>query len=407
MSASPLHILVIGQTWPAAAAPAAGGHLLQILESFLARHWRMTFSSPAPPGEQRANLPALGITEHAIDDSNFDHFISELAPDVVLFDRFLMEEQFASRIEQHCPQALRMLETSRLQSLHEARHALLRRRLVTGLDPNDFRELFSTSGSDLYRQMAPSGLAQRELAAIFRSDLSLVTSDVEMDLLINGFGVPQELLHWCPLMLEMPQAPTKIFAEREHFVCIGDFRHGPDADALLWLKHNIWPMIRRRLPEAQLHLHATHASPKFAALHDPDGGFLIFDHDEAALGNARVCLAPLRFGAGLKDALADALLAGTPSVTTPIGTEGMHGALPWPGLVSMTAEGLAQAAASLYSDEARWSQAQREARQLLGTRYDGRRHGIALAERIGQTLMALDDQRLYNFTGAMLRQRSH
>ncbi|MHA6194436.1 glycosyltransferase [Pseudomonas wadenswilerensis] len=410
MPASPLHILVIGQAWPEANAPAAGGHLLQILECFLARNWRVTFSSPAVPDEHRANLLELGVAEHAIDDRSFDRFISELNPDVVLFDRFTMEEQFASRVGQHCPQALRVLEASSLQSLSDARHALLRRRLIVGLDPNDFRELFATSGPDLYRQMAPTGLAQRELAAIFRSDLSLVTSDVEMNLLVNGFGVPQELLHWCPLLLKTPQAPAKAFAEREHFVCIGDFRHGPDADALLWLKHNIWPMIRRRQPEAQLHLHCAHPLPKAAALHDPAGGFLILDRAAdtlAVTGNARVYLAPLRFGAGLKDSLADALLAGTPSVTTPIGAEGMQGALPWPGLVSGTAEGLAQAAASLYGDEARWNQAQRDARQLLGAFYDGRRHGMALAERIQQTLMELDDQRLYNFTGAMLRQRSH
>ncbi|MEE1923282.1 glycosyltransferase [Pseudomonas sp. 148P] len=407
MPASTLHILVIGQAWPAPNAPAAGGHLLQILESFLARGWRVTFCSPAAPDEHYADLSAQGITGQAIDadESRFDRFISEQSPDVVLFDRFTMEEQFASRVEQHCPQALRVLEVSSLQSLGEARHALLRRRLVLGLDPNDFRELFATSGPDLYRQMAPASLTRRELAAIFRCDLSLVASDVEMDLLINGFGVPPALLHWCPPMLKAPQAATKAFAEREHFVFTGDFRHGPDADALLWLKHNIWPMIRRRLPEAQLHLHASQPSPKAAALHDPAGGFLVLDHAEAVLDNARVCLAPLRFGAGLKESLADALLAGTPSVTTPIGAEAMQGALPWPGLVSGTAEGLAQAAASLYSDEARWNQAQRDTRQLLGARYDGRRHGTALAERIEQTLMELDDQRLYNFTGAMLRQR--
>lgn len=406
MPASPPHILVIGQTWPEANAPAAGGHLLQILESLLARGWRVTFSSPAVPGGCRADLAALGVTEHAI-EADDSRFISELNPDVVMFDRFTTEEQFARHVEQHCPQALRMLATSGLQSLRDARHALLRQRLVMGLDPNDFRELFATSGPDLYRQMAPSPLTRRELAAIFRSDLSLVTSDAEMDLLVNGFGVPQELLHWCPLMLKMPQTAAKPFAEREHFVCLGDFRHGPDADALLWLKHNIWPMVRRRLPEAQLHLRATHESPRIAALHDPVGGFLTLDHSEAALDHFRVYLAPLRYGAGVKDTLADALLAGTPSVTTPIGAEAMHGALPWPGLVSGTAEGLAQAAASLYSDEARWNQAQRDARQLLGARYDGHRHGMALAQRIEQTLMELDDQRLYNFTGAMLRQRLH
>jgi len=119
-----------------------------------------------------------------------------------------MEEQFGWRVEKHCPAALRVLETSDLQSLRDARHQLLRRRLAEGLDSNDFRALFNISGPDLYRQMAGADLAQRELAAIYRSDLSLMISDVEIDLLVNGFGVPEALLHWCPLMLAPPPKPS-------------------------------------------------------------------------------------------------------------------------------------------------------------------------------------------------------
>ena len=77
--------------------------------------------------------------------------------------------------------------------------------------------------------------------------------------------------------------------------------------------------------------------------------------------------------------------------------------LAWPGLVSGTAEGLAKAAISLYSDEARWNQAQRDARQVLERHFNPQWHGAALVQRIQQTLMGLADQRLYNFTGAMLR----
>lgn len=412
MSASPLHVLVIGYAWPEPTSPAAGGHMMQILESFLAHGWRITFSSPAAAGEHKADLASLGIGEQVIElnDDSFDRFVSELAPDVVLFDRFMMEEQFGWRVEKHCPDALRVLETSELQSLREARHVLLRRRLTLGLDPNDFRELFATSGPDLYRQMAPTDLTQRELAAIYRCDLSLMISDVEINLLVNGFGVPPDLLHWCPLMLKVPSAAPRPFAERAHFISIGNLRHAPDWDAVLWMKHNLWPMIRRRLPDAQLHIYSTYAPPKATALHSAEDGFLMFERADDALevmGKARVCLAPLRFGAGIKGELTDAMLAGTPSVTTPIGTEAMHGALPWPGLVSGTAEGLAEAAASLYNDEARWNQAQRDARQLLGARYDRRWHSQTLVERIEQTLQDLPAQRLYNFTGAMLRHHQH
>ncbi|WP_075804580.1 glycosyltransferase, partial [Pseudomonas putida] len=352
---------------------APGSPLQQILDRFLAHGWQVTPGDPAP--------------------------------DIVLFDGHRMEEQFGAHIEQQHPNALRVLTIPLLHSLREARQALLRRRLVTGLDPNDFRELFTTSGSDLYQQMAPTELAQREIAAIHRSDLSLVTSDVEIDLLVNGFGVPPDLLHWCPPLLLAPQAMAP-FGEREHMVGFVDFRDPADWDAVLWLRHNIWPMTRRHLPDVQLRLYGPSPTEKALALHDPVGGLLIHEQPEVPLdvmSKARLCLAPLRFGAGTKAVLANALLAGTPAIITPIGSEAMHGNQPWPGLVSGTAEGLAKAAISLYSDEARWNQAQRDARQVLERHFNPQWHGAALVQRIQQTLMGLADQRLYNFTGAMLR----
>ncbi|MBV6288225.1 glycosyltransferase [Pseudomonas aegrilactucae] len=412
MHAPALHVLVIGYVWPEPRSSAAGGHMMQLLESFLERGWRITFSSPAAVGEHKADLASLGITEQAIalNNSSFDHFITQLAPDVVLFDRFMMEEQFGWRVEKHCPGALRVLETSDLQSLRDARQQLLRRRLAEGLDSNDFRALFTTSGPDLYRQMASADLAQRELASIYRSDLSLMISDVEIDLLVNGFGVPDALLHWCPLMLEPPTGDFKGFEQRQHFLSIGNFRHAPNWDAVLWMKHSLWPMIRRRLPKAQLHIYGAYTPPKATALHNAAEGFHVMNWAEDALqvmSEARVCLAPLRFGAGIKGKLTDAMLCGTPSVTTPIGAEAMHGTLPWPGLVADTAEGLADAAARLYSEQPRWEQAQRDARQLLTARYDRRWHGSALVERMEHTLEHLAEQRLYNFTGAMLRHHQH
>lgn len=401
MPHSPKHVLVIARGWP---QPNAGDHVLQVLERLQAHGWRVTFASPAAAPAQPS-----GFTEQAVAaDDSFAGVVGSLAPDMVLFEHFSLEEQFGWRVEQHCPDALRVLDVGALQSLSEARQVLLRQRLTFGLDPNDFRALFATSGPDLYRQMAPAETTLRELAAILRSDLSLVASDAEIDLLVNGFAVPPDLLHECPPMLEPRDAMPRAFSERTHVASLVDFRHAHDWDAVMWMKHNLWPMVRRRLPDAQLHIHGPDLPAKARALHDPEGGFLVLEHSAdalAVLGQARVCLAPLRAGSGVNGALASALLAGTPAVTTPIGAEALHGGLPWPGLVSATAEGLAQAVATLYNDETRWNQARDDARRLLGARFDPRRNGQALLQRLEHTLTDLPAQRLYNFTGAMLRYR--
>jgi hypothetical protein len=103
----PTKVLVIGYVWPEPRSSAASGHVMQILEAFLEQGWDITFSSPAGPGEHKADLTALGIREVPIElnNSSFDTFISELAPDIVLFDQFMMEEQFGWRVEKHCPDA--------------------------------------------------------------------------------------------------------------------------------------------------------------------------------------------------------------------------------------------------------------------------------------------------------------
>jgi hypothetical protein len=203
---------------------------------------------------------------------------------VVLFDSFTSEERYASQVTQHIPQALRVLLTGGLQSLREARQQLLRRRLIEGLDPNDFRALFATSGPELYRQMAPLDLTQRELAAIWRCDLTLLTSQAELDLLVNGFGagVPAALLP----ADGRASATLRPFAERQHFVSLGDFASAAQHDALLWLRHNLWPVLRRQLPEAQLHLYGTNPSAKSMALHAPEQGLHVMGEDGMRRGAA-------------------------------------------------------------------------------------------------------------------------
>ncbi|MGY2283897.1 glycosyltransferase [Pseudomonas gingeri] len=405
------HVLVIGYVWPEPRSSAAGGHMMQILESFLEAGWRITFASPASVGEHKADLQGLGIAERAIElnNSSFDGFIRELQPDVVLFDRFMMEEQFGWRVEKHCPGALRVLETSDLQSLRDARQQQLRERLKAGPDPNDFTALFAPDLDEVFRQMSDTDLAQREIAAIYRSDLSLMISDVEIRLLTEQFRLPAALLHWCPLMVEQPVAFTP-FEDRAHFLSIGNFRHAPNWDAVLWMKTTLWPLIRQQLPGAQLHVYGAYTPPKATALHNPAQGFHVMNWAEDALqvmSAARICLAPLRFGAGIKGKLADAMLCGTPNVTTPIGAEAMHGDLPWPGAVATSAEALAQAAVRLYQDPSSWQQAQADGKALLAARYDRHFHGPALVARIEQCRQQLVRHRRDNFTGAMLRHHHH
>lgn len=411
LSPTPNCLLVIGYVWPEPRSSAASGHMMQLLDCFAEHGWQITFASPANEGEHKADLQALGIAEQLIELNNesFDTFVRELNPAVVLFDRFMMEEQFGWRVEQQCPNALRVLETVDLHTLRDARQQSLKAHLAAG-QGDDCAALFNPAPHTLFQHMALSDTAQREIAAIYRCDLSLMVSDDEITLLSEQFKLPAELLVHCPLLLDSTPRPVLPFAERAHFISIGNFRHAPNWDAVLWLKQSIWPLIRQQLPQAQLHVYGAYTPPKATALHNAAQGFHVMNWAPDALAvmeSARVCLAPLRFGAGIKGKIADAMLCGTPNVTTPIGAEGMHGALPWAGAIVSDAGAFAEAAVQLYRDANAWQQAQDHGWALLAARYERSRVGERLMQRIDACLANLAEHRLQNFTGAMLRHHQH
>ena len=411
-------ILIIAYVWAEPRSSAAGGRMMELLTLFRSQGWQIIFSSAAALSEHRADLSALQIKEKniALNCDSFDHFVAEYQPDMVLFDRFFSEEQFGWRVEKACPTTLRVLDTSDLHSLRYARQVLLKQtqqECTNEAERNSVGAVEATPDA-IANMMAVDDMAQREIASIYRCDLSLMISSFEMRLLQEQFAVPAILLHHCTLMSHLRPtqnvSETPGFEQRQHFLSIGNFRHAPNWDSVLWLKHAIWPRIRQALPHAQLHVLGAYPPPKATALHNPQQGFHVLgwvDDALAAMTKARVCLAPLRFGAGIKGKLADAMLCGTPSVTTAIGSEGMGDGLPWAGAVAQDTEGFAAAAIKLYQNASAWQEAQLHGIQIMQNYFNQEDTGLALLFRLASAKQQQDDNRRKNFTGLMLRHHLH
>lgn len=371
--------------------------MMELIRFFHQQQWQIRFASPAQLSEHMDDLSAFEVQcdNIALNCSSFDSYVKELAPDMVLFDRFMIEEQFGWRVEQQCPNAIRILESCDLHCLREARHQALKQN--RSVEPADFN----------------SDLALREIASIYRCDLSLMISDDEAALLQQQFGVPAALLHHLPFMLDINAIESQnwpSFYERMHFITIGNFRHAPNWDAVRYLYSDVWPLIRKQLPNAELHIYGAYPPPKATQLDSPKKGFLMkgwADNVHRVMRQARVCLAPLRFGAGIKGKLADAMLDGTPSVTTAIGAEGMCGDLNWPGIIAESPQEIADAAVELYQNQQCWQQAQQQGTTLLQQRFDKKTLSPLLASRIDQLTLNLDRERQANFTGQMLRHHHH
>jgi glycosyltransferase involved in cell wall biosynthesis len=387
-------LLVIGYVWPEPNSSAAGTHMMSIMRLFLANGYTVEFCTPCAISEHMIDLDAEGIGSSSINLNcdSFDEYVSAYNPDVVLFDRFMMEEQFAWRVEKNCPKALKILDTEDLQCLRNARHQALK---------DD--EAMNTKY--LY-----SDLAKREVSAILRCDISLIISSYEMELLTNTFKVDNSLLHHLPFMVDLEKIPTstKSYEEREHFMTIGNFRHAPNWDVVLYLQ-KIWPLIRKQLPNAQLHIYGSYPPPKATALNNPKTGFLIKGWAKDAfevIEESRLCLAPIRFGAGIKGKLLDAMIMQTPSITTTVGSEGMHDNQEWPGIIADDMQEFVNKAVELYNDKDKWEDAQKNCTVLLQEKYDAKVLGENLIQKIFDTVTNIEKHRLNNFTGSMLRHHS-
>jgi hypothetical protein len=367
---------------------------MQLIEQFKKRNWKITFACAAADSEFTIDFEKEGIDKVRIElnNSSFDEFITALNPTIVLFDRFMMEEQFGWRVAEHCPGALRILDTIDLHCLRLARQQAVKEK----------REF-------VLEDILDTDVAKREIASMHRCDCTIMISEYEMKLLQTLFKIDQAILHYTPFLLEpITQEQTNSwpsFEARNHFVTIGNFLHEPNWNGVLFLKEEIWPFIRKQLPTAELHVYGAYPSPKVTQLHNPKEGFYIKGRAESArevMLNGKMCLAPLRFGAGLKGKLIDAMECGTPAVTTVVGAEAMHGTLDWAGAVTNDANDFANKAVELYNDKAKWLAAQQNGIRVINTVFEKDQQAQLLINRMEELQNNLVQHRRHNFMGAVL-----
>lgn len=402
-----LNVVVIGYVWPEPNSSAAGQNMLSIIKRCLAANFNVTFLTAATDSEHKADLEAIGVSVKpiALNCSSFNTLLEQILPDVVIFDRYMTEEQFSWRVKEVCPNALRILNTEDLHSLRQARHDAVKQH------------------GDARLAHLNTELAQREVAAIIRSDLTLVISKREMALLKEHYAVPESQLQYHPLAVGRAIDTIPSFKERSHFVHIGNFRHAPNWDAVLQLKQHLWPSIKKALPHAELHIYGAYPPKKATQLHNEKQGFLVkgWAKDvETVMANAKVLIAPLRFGAGIKGKLLDAMRCATPSITTWIGAEGIISnvqmldtdenadARLWPGALCSTrtselnaVQDYVDKAIALYNDENNWNLASKMSKSALSS-FENKQPDVPFIERMCDLQQTLDKHRSSLFMQSLL-----
>ncbi len=391
-------ILIIGLVWPEPTSSAAGIRMLQLIDLFIERGYQVTFACAASKSEFSFPLQTKGVNEVAIklNDASFNAFIQSLNPDIVMFDRYMIEEQYGWRVTQECPNAVKILDT---EDLHFLRYA---------------RQEAAKKGVEFTHQLLFSDYAKREIASILRCDITLLISLEEKDLLIQYFNINPSLLYYLPFLENEIDADKienwKSFEDREHFMFIGNFIHEPNWNCVQVLKTRIWPLLRKELPKAEMHIYGAYASQKVLQLNNPKERFFIkgrANNAQHTMENYRLLLAPIQFGAGVKGKFVDAMQSGTPNVTTDCGAEAMQSGLSWNGFIADSDEDFVAKAITLYKNKPIWDFAQKNGIELLNTNYSKTRFKNDFFAYFDAISSYIDLHRQQNFLGQILQHHTN
>ncbi len=367
--------------------------MLQLISLFKSRGYQITFSSAAalPAGGEFPEIPGVKFSGIRLNHDSFDGFISELNPGIVIFDRFLTEEYFGWRVARLLPRAIRIADTEDLHSLRQARKVALDQ----GVDfhPSLWKTLEMT---------------KRELASLFRSDLSLIISRAEMDWLKEHVPSLTPQLLYLPFIFEetdLAEKPDRLpFEERKDFVFIGNGRHLPNTDAIRYLKKEVWPLIRKKLPDAYVYIYGASLPRKVTDLRAPEENFFVkgwIPDVSKVLRTARVNLMPLRFGAGLKGKMFEAIRCGTPSAVTSIAAEGTVLA-DKKEYVADDPLLFASLAVSLYREKNPWQDLQKRGDDMIKSDFTRTGFEEKLKRQLDVLTHRLDEIRENNLLGSML-----
>jgi hypothetical protein len=339
----------------------SGGLRLKALIGMIADlGWTVTFcaSLPAewgpeflasPPGRAtyEAALRAAGVTRFVYGVDGIRAFLIESGGRMRY--AFLSFPDVASEvmpiIRSHCPWARVLFDTVDLHFLRMRREAALRR------DPSLARE------AERMRQL--------ELACVRSADVTIAVSEEERRLLLDL--VPEAVVETLPNVFPVPAGDRPGPAGRHGLLFVGGFWHLPNGDAVLWFVEHVWPLIRARAPGVVFRIAGADPTPEVLALGRLPGIEVLGQIGDLMplFDAARVFVAPLRFGAGMKGKVGQSLINGLPVVATPIGAEGMSLVDGEHLLVAETAEAFAEAVLSLLRDDALWCGLQADGRALI------------------------------------------
>ncbi|MCI0416656.1 glycosyltransferase, partial [bacterium] len=310
----------------------------------------------------KQELQNLGIETYATDQKHFDsNGYTPSSPPIhwddllkqgdyrlAILSRYQNAEIYLPLIRAHSPKTKIVLDTVDVHFLREQRKA----------------NLYGTT----YLQVHALQIRESELAVCHKADALIAVTEEDASVLRQELGTEKPV--WViPNIHPIEKAPIP-FQHRNGLVFVGNFVHPPNSDAMFYFFGQILPLILKELPDIYLYIVGGNSIPLLQSLRSERvivTGYV--PSTRPFLDRSRLSINPLRYGAGMKGKIGEAMAHGLPVVSTTIGAEGFNFQAGTEALIADSAQDFALAVIQGYTDEHLWNKLSENGLHMIEERY--------------------------------------
>lgn len=167
----------------------------------------------------------------------------------------------------------------------------------------------------------------QEMYIMNHSDTVLTLSQVEKDIIDRDVAKDRAVITPISYFSTFSSEPVSV-AQKKNIIFVGGFGHHPNEDGILWFMDEIWGKVREEVKDLRLVIIGSKPTDRIKALQSENvivTGFVTDEELERHYRQARICVIPLRYGAGVKGKTVEAMYHRVPIVSTSVGIEGLAG----------------------------------------------------------------------------------
>ena len=335
-------ILVVDPFLPVFDRASGSNRLLQILKILRGLGFNITFLSIA---EMTEVSKYKGILEELGIETFLSHHLNEID-----WYRFFKYRDFTFAIISFYYLADKILPLIRRFSPHT-------KTIVDSVDVHFLREMREAEIlNDPYLAEKAMTTRAKEIEVYSKADGVIAITENDKKVLLNesNGSIKEEKVFVVPNIHAV--RPTKSpFEKREGLLFIGNFNHSPNVDAMRFFCQEVFPKVVKELKDIKLYIVGSNPPPPIRELENENVAVTGYVPDlEPYMEKAKVFVAPLRYGAGMKGKIGEALSHGLPVVTTSVGAEGMDLEDGVHVIIADDADAFASAVVRVYTDERLW-----------------------------------------------------